>query len=91
MSKPLSPKERRKIKKELDLAADQIYDAVTEPVESVLIRVERDPNDTEDDVKRKVRDSGTTHVTTDSLFEDLGFSAEEAAVLELKLSLGKVE
>jgi predicted XRE-type DNA-binding protein len=28
-----------------------------------------------------------THVTTDKLFEDLGFSTEEAAVLELKLSL----
>ena len=28
-----------------------------------------------------------THVTTDKLFEDLGFSTEEAAVLELKLTL----
>jgi len=33
------------------------------------------------------RTSETTHVTTDSLFEDLGFSAEEAAVLEVKLVL----
>ncbi len=28
-----------------------------------------------------------THVTTNKLFEDLGFSTEEAAVLELKLTL----
>lgn len=28
-----------------------------------------------------------THVSTDKLFEDLGFSGEYAAVLELKLSL----
>jgi predicted XRE-type DNA-binding protein len=28
-----------------------------------------------------------THVSTDKLFEDLGFSREQAAVLELKLSL----
>ena len=31
--------------------------------------------------------SKPTHVTTDKLFEDLGFSTEEAAVLELKLTL----
>ncbi len=31
--------------------------------------------------------SQSTHVTTDKLFEDLGFSTEEAAVLELKLTL----
>ena len=29
----------------------------------------------------------TAHVTTDKLFEDLGFSPEEAAVLEVKLTL----
>ena len=29
----------------------------------------------------------TAHVTTNKLFEDLGFSPEEAAVLELKLKL----
>ncbi len=29
----------------------------------------------------------STHLTTDKLFEDLGFSTEEAAVLELKLTL----
>ena len=28
-----------------------------------------------------------THVSTDNLFEDLGFSTEEAAVLEVKLTL----
>jgi predicted XRE-type DNA-binding protein len=28
-----------------------------------------------------------THVSTDKLFEDLGFTKEDAAVLELKLSL----
>jgi predicted XRE-type DNA-binding protein len=33
------------------------------------------------------RSSKPTHVSTDSLFEDLGFSTEQAAVLELKLSL----
>jgi predicted XRE-type DNA-binding protein len=31
--------------------------------------------------------SQSTHLTTDKLFEDLGFSTEEAAVLELKLTL----
>jgi predicted XRE-type DNA-binding protein len=31
--------------------------------------------------------SKPTHLTTDKLFEDLGFSTEEAAVLELKLTL----
>jgi len=30
-----------------------------------------------------------THVSTDRLFEDLGFSKEQAAVFELKLSLHK--
>ena len=29
----------------------------------------------------------SSHVSTDKLFEDLGFSTEQAAVLELKLSL----
>ena len=33
------------------------------------------------------RTNKTTHVTTNKLFEDLGFSPEEAAVLELKTSL----
>ena len=33
------------------------------------------------------RTNETAHVTTDKLFEDLGFSPEEAAVLELKLKL----
>ena len=28
-----------------------------------------------------------THITTDKLFQDLGFSADESAVLELKLTL----
>lgn len=31
--------------------------------------------------------SNALHVSTDRLFEDLGFSKEQAAVLELKLSL----
>ncbi|MEX2170974.1 MAG: XRE family transcriptional regulator [Pirellulales bacterium] len=31
--------------------------------------------------------SKPTHVSTDKLFEDLGFSKEQAAVLELKLAL----
>jgi predicted XRE-type DNA-binding protein len=31
--------------------------------------------------------SKPTHVSTDKLFEDLGFSTEQAAVLELKLAL----
>ena len=31
--------------------------------------------------------SKATHVSTDKLFEDLGFSTEQAAVLELKLAL----
>ena len=33
------------------------------------------------------RTNETAHVTTDKLFEDLGFSPEESAVLELKLKL----
>ena len=33
------------------------------------------------------RTNETAHVTTNKLFEDLGFSAEEAAILELKVTL----
>lgn len=33
------------------------------------------------------RTNKATHVSMDNLFEDLGFSKEQAAVLELKLSL----
>jgi predicted XRE-type DNA-binding protein len=35
----------------------------------------------------QAKTSKPTHVSTDKLFEDLGFSTEQAAVLELKLSL----
>ena len=35
----------------------------------------------------RAKTTKATHVSTDKLFEDLGFSREQAAVLELKLSL----
>jgi predicted XRE-type DNA-binding protein len=35
----------------------------------------------------RAKTTKATHVSTDKLFEDLGFSTEQAAVFELKLSL----
>ena len=35
----------------------------------------------------RAKTTKATHVSTDKLFEDVGFSTEQAAVLELKLSL----